>query len=471
PEVSYRACQLLQAEAAVDGIMVGEGEETFAQVIEAYEHGMPLEGIPGTVVRAGDQIIEGGMRPVLSMDRIPFVYGDLSGYENRIIYYESSRGCPFSCSYCLSSIDKSVRFRSLDLVRRELDFFLEHQVPQVKFVDRTFNCKKNHSMAVWQHILEHDNGITNFHFEISADLLDEEELELLGKMRPGLVQLEIGVQSTNPKTVKEIRRVMDLEKLKQAVHRVNGYHNIHQHLDLIAGLPYEDYDSFGRSFDEVYAMEPEQLQLGFLKVLSGSYMASMAADYKVLYRGEPPYEVLSTSWLPFEDVVRLKSVEEMVEVYYNSGQYQNTLKALEREFPGPFSMFEALAEYYEQRDLFGISHNRLKKYEILYEFVAERFPQKIKGFTDLLIFDLYLRENVKSRPVFAPDSGQYKEEIKEFFIKEARDFQYLKGYEAYDSRQISKMAHVEVLSDGTFWLFDYRNRDPLNHNATVFRIR
>ena len=236
----------------------------------------------------------------MDLSRVPFAYEQTEDFANRIIYYESSRGCPFSCSYCLSSIDKKLRFRNLELVKKELQFFLDKKVPQVKFVDRTFNCKHDHAMEIWKYILEHDNGVTNFHFEISADLLREEELELMSRMRPGLIQLEIGVQSTNPDTIRAIHRNMDLKKLEASVARVKSFGNIHQHLDLIAGLPCEDYESFRRSFEQVYRMKPDQLQLGFLKVLKGSSMYHEAQKYEILYKEKEPYEVLSTAWLSYE---------------------------------------------------------------------------------------------------------------------------------------------------------------------------
>ncbi len=450
PEVSYRAEELMEKEPWIRGVMAGEGEATFAELAAVLEEKGSLEPVRGIVWRKGDAVVRNKPREPISMDEIPFCYEDLEGFEHRIVYYESSRGCPFSCSYCLSSIDKSVRFRSLDRVKKELDFFLERRVPQVKFIDRTFNCRKSHSMAVWTHILEHDNGVTNFHFEISADLLDEEELALLGKMRPGLVQLEIGVQSTNLRTLEEIRRKTDLERLKRSVDTINGFHNIHQHLDLIAGLPFEDYDSFRRSFDQVYRMKPEQLQLGFLKVLSGSHMEEAAAEYGLVWRSCPPYEVMRTSWLSYGDLIRLKGVENMVEVYYNSGQFTETMPELAEEFPGPFECFRELWEYYERNGLSGLSHSRLSRYEILYRFIQEKGLDENK-YRDLLIIDLYLRENAKSRPFFAPDLRQYKEELRQF-------------YEGRESRQ---NRHAEVLGDGRILVFDYGKRDPLTGNAAV----
>ena len=474
PEVSYNAEEILMKEPQIRGIMRGEGELTFTELVSAYMsadytrinqiQGITCRGFSGTFYNNGPQRL-------LSMDEIPFYYADMTEFENRIVYYESSRGCPFSCSYCLSSIDKSVRFRSLDLVKKELDFFLEHKVPQVKFIDRTFNCKREHTLGIWKHILEHDNGVTNFHFEVSADLFDEEELALIAKMRPGLIQLEIGVQSTNLDTITEIHRRMNLERLKKRVERIHSYRNTHQHLDLIAGLPYENMSSFLMSFDDVYDMRPDQLQLGFLKVLKGSYMAAHVQEYELKYRSVPPYEVLSTKWLSYQDVIRLKEMEEMVEVHYNSGQFSYTLRLLEKEFSHPSSMFLALADYYEKNGLFGFSHNRLARYEILYNFLKEKFAEEeLPKFRDALMYDLYLRENLKSRPSFAGDQSDVKYEVREFFAAEAEKTEWLLGYEGYDSRQLIKMAHMEHMEDGSFILFDYKNRDPLNKNAKAVRF-
>ena len=432
--------------------------------------------IDGLVLREGEDIICTKPRGLTDLSELPFLYYDLGTFKNKIIYYESSRGCPFSCSYCLSSIDKKLRFRDLELVKKELQFFIDHKVPQVKFVDRTFNCKHDHAMTVWCYIKEHDNGITNFHFEVAADVLKDDEIELISDMRPGLIQLEIGVQTTNPVVVKEIRRTMDLDKVARRVAQVNTFGNIHQHLDLIAGLPYEDIESFHRSFNDVYKMEPEQLQLGFLKVLKGSYMEEMKQKYGLLSQSKPPYEVLRTNWLSYEEVIRLKGVEEMVEVYYNSGQFRRTMKCLSQEWGDAFDLYDRLAAFYEDEGLNVVSHNRLARYEILYRFIqkwrkqAEIFSINETSYQDLLMYDLYLRENVKSRPSFAPDPSEWKKETKQFFMREAKERRYLKGYEAYDSRQMAKMAHLERMEDGSFVLFDYKNRDALFGNAAAFSI-
>ena len=480
PEVSYDADRILREEPNVFGIMMGEGEETFKTVVTRYlkrkkgteksqENFLKIEGT-AIRVQEGTPVIN-PLNKTVDLNKIPFLYEDMAGFENRIIYYESSRGCPFSCSYCLSSVDKSVRFRDTALVLKELDFFLKKKVPQVKFVDRTFNCRRDHTFQIWQYLIKHDNGVTNFHFEISADLLNQEELELMSHMRPGLIQLEIGVQSTNEETIKEIHRSMDLSVLKKNVEVINSYKTIHQHLDLIAGLPFEDYERFRRSFNQVYEMKPEQLQLGFLKVLKGSYLSQKTVDYEIQYQEKPPYEVLSTKWLDYGDVLKLKGLEEMLEVYGNSGQFKTTIEELSHEFDTPFDLFESLAEYYEKQKLSVVSHSRMARYEILEEFIRLRVPQKRSHYQDLLVYDLYLRENLKSRPVFSADQEPYKERIKAFFAEEAVQQRYLKeGYGGYEARQLMKMAHLEVFRDGRAVLFDYKQRDALSHNASVHEI-
>ena len=450
PEVSYDAEKFLTEMPEMTGVMVGEGEKTFHDLLEFYIDGKDsLEEISGIAYRTGDKIIHNGWRELMDLSAIPFVYEHLEKFENRIIYYESSRGCPFSCSYCLSSIDKKLRFRDLELVKKELQFFLDHRVPQVKFVDRTFNCKHEHAMTIWKYILEHDNGVTNFHFEISADLLREEEMELMSQMRPGLIQLEIGVQSTNPETIRAIHRHMDLKKLEHCVNRVHSFRNIHQHLDLIAGLPYEDYDIFHQSFNDVYQMKPDQLQLGFLKVLKGSLMQKEAEGYGIVYKEKEPYEVLSTNWLTYGEVLKLKMVESMVEVYYNSGQFWHTLEYLVPFEKDAFTFYEKLGSFYEKKGYSEISHSRMRRYEILLEYLQEETDVPTEVAAQKMLYDLYLREKLKKRPVFAPDQKQYETAV----------WNYRKN------NQVSKTAHIEVFENGTAILFDYEKRDPLSNNA------
>lgn len=481
PEVTYDADKLLRKYPYLTGIFIGEGEATFAQVVKYYVKKNPesLEDIPGLMLRSGMT----PERKPLNLTDVPFLYDDMAPFTNRIIYYETQRGCPFRCSYCLSSIDKTVRFRDIEVVKKELAFFLEKKVKQVKFVDRTFNCNHDHAMAVWQYLYDHDNGVTNFHFEIAGDILREDEIALVAKMRPGLVQFEIGVQSTNTDTLREIRRVMDIEKLKQVVAALKAAHNVHIHLDLIAGLPYEDYDSFARSFDDVYAMEPEQLQLGFLKVLKGSYMAEMAESYGLVYNDYAPYEVLYTNWLSFTEICRLKRIEEMVEIYYNSGQFAHSLPVMIADFgQGAFAFYEALADFYEGQGFFVETPSRIYRYQALLSFAKSIHPERQELYKELLLFDLYVRENLKSRPDFAPDLHDLQPVIHAFYKKEESKRRYLPHLSEIPAPQLSRMTHLEPFSysvwatdvsgvkrlpEQAFLLFDYDHRDPLTREAKV----
>lgn len=470
PEVTYDADKIIKAFPYVKGIMVGEGEATFRGLMEYYTYTgkepLHLENVPGLCLSSGYT----PPRRLTDLSAIPFLYEDLTPFTNKIIYYETSRGCPYRCSYCLSSIDKSVRFRDISVVKRELQFFLDHNVKQVKFVDRTFNCKHEHAMAIWQYIYEHDNGVTNFHFEISADILRQDEIALLNKLRPGLAQLEIGVQTTNPDTLQAIQRVMDIDRLESIVAAIHRGRNIHQHLDLIAGLPYEDYESFGHSFDRVYRMGPEQLQLGFLKVLKGSLMHEKAKEYGIYYLDKPPYEVLYTKWLSYEDVLRLKGIEEMVELYYNSSQFTHTLPVLESMFSGPFAMFEALADFYEKRGYFVSSPARAYRYQVLLDFTRQYDPEREPVYRELLLYDMYLRENLKSRPDFAVDPTPYKERIREFFRREnrQRSLTHLEPF-MYPVWDVEALLAGKRNEREIFILFDYGKRSPLTYEAATER--
>ena len=489
PEVSFDAEAFLRKTPQMTGVMTGEGEKTFLELVHYYVDGEgSLAEIPGIVYRDGEEIHNNGWRELTDLSEIPFVYEQLKDFENKIIYYESSRGCPFSCSYCLSSIDKKLRFRDLELVRRELQFFLDHRVPQVKFVDRTFNCRHEHAMEIWRYILEHDNGVTNFHFEISADLLRDEEIQLMSKMRPGLIQLEIGVQSTNTDTIHAIHRHMDLVKLERSVAKIHSFGNIHQHLDLIAGLPFEDYDTFAKSFDEIYELRPNQLQLGFLKVLKGSYMYEHAKEYEIEYHSRPPYEVLKTKWLPYEDVLKIRQVEEMLEVYYNSGQFEITMKVLGVLFKSAFFMFQELGKYYERNGYFGMSHARIRRSEILLEFIKETFAGDITAgeqrnitetgkkadhleildiIKESLIFDLYYRENCKSRPAWAKDLSVWKQVTRAYCKNGKQSHVECFSYRFPDKGERVLKELPKRAGKPLYALFDYTDRDPLDHQAKV----
>lgn len=484
PEVSFHAEKILAQYTQLTGIMVGEGEETFTQLVRFYHAPKgQLQDIPGLVLPQGRT----QPRELTDMSKLPFLYEDLGKFQNRIIYYESQRGCPFRCAYCLSAIDKSVRLRDIETVKKELQYFLDHKVSQVKFIDRTFNCNAAHALTIWRYLLENDNGVTNFHFEIAADLMTEDELEVLKQMRPGLIQLEIGVQSTNEQTLHAINRYMSLEHLRQVVDKIHSFHNIHQHLDLIAGLPYEDYDSFVTSFNDVYAMRPQQLQLGFLKVLKGSPIEEKAEEYGIVYNSRPPYEVLYSRWIPYDDVLRLKGIEEMVELYYNSCQFTHTLPVLEKEFSSPFALYEALSQYYEEKGYYINTPARAYRYQVLLEFAQQKAPARSELYAQLLTFDMYLRENLKSRPAFAlcwQQGEEEKEQVRAFYRQEAQTPQYLTGYEGYQPQQLMKMTHIEYftypvwqqnmkmtqLSQKTAILFDYQKRDPLTYDAAYYMV-
>ncbi|MBD5520771.1 MAG: B12-binding domain-containing radical SAM protein [Lachnospiraceae bacterium] len=502
PEVSYDADALLRKYPMVSGIMIGEGEETFRDIVEYYAGVGDGTGIEdNSVIKAVDnrirslndiqgiayRVTNGEIhhtppRQPTDISKLPFLYDNLSSFENRIIYYESNRGCPYRCSYCLSSIDKTVRFRDLSIVKKELQFFLDNNVKQVKFVDRTFNCNKEHALEIWRYIAENDNGVTNFHFEIAAELITDEEIDVLGKMRPGFVQMEIGVQTVNPDTLNEIRRISDIDKLRETVKKITYNHNIHIHLDLIAGLPYEDYDSFKHSFNTVYEMHPQQLQLGFLKVLKGSYMHEKAKDYELKYTDEPPYEVLSTKWLSYDKILSLKKIEEMVEVYYNSNQFEYTLPVLQTAFDNAFDMYSGLADFYRQKGYLLMTPSRSYRYQALLEYaMSTKLSANEELLRQLLTFDLYLRENIKSRPEFVKNLTDYKPLIRRFYEREEKERNYLPEYSAYDSRQLAKMTHIEVfdypvwekdiylrmkrLDSPCMMLFDYKKRNAINYAA------
>lgn len=467
PEVSYEAKATLCEMSKVKGIICGEGEATFNEVMQYYvKKDIELCNIKGLVYRAEDNdIVTTDYREPIDLDDVPFPYDNMEDFANKIIYYESSRGCPFRCSYCLSSIDKSVRFRSLDKVKKELQFFLDNKVAQVKFVDRTFNCKKNYACEIWKYIMANDNGITNFHFEIAADLLDEDEIELMRHMRPGLIQLEIGVQSTNVDTIKEIDRVMDFEHLSEIVLQINNTKNVHQHLDLIAGLPYETYEIFKKSFNDVYALRPEQLQLGFLKVLKGSKMYNNASEYGVVYKSIPPYEVLYTKWITFDEIIRLKNVTEMIEVYYNSGQFSNTIEYLVSKFDTPFALYDNLATYYIDNDLMSVKHSRITRYNILWDFINSVIldEKEREVLRQILIFDLYLRENMKTRPQFAEDLKLYKDKINELALD--RNKGKLLHAEPFHIDVVETVKQKSVVYKDNIVVFNYEKRNPLNYEA------
>ncbi len=491
PEVTFDAVRQIEKYPFIKGVMIGEGEKTFYELAHTYLSGdKKISDIKGIAYRQDGEIILGEERPRMNMDEVVFPYHDMKKFENRIIYYETSRGCPYGCSYCLSSVEKSVRFRSMDKVEKELQFFLDAKVPQVKFVDRTFNCNHEHTMQIWKYLYEHDNGITNFHFEMSADLLSKEEMEYVKKFRKGLVQFEIGVQSSNEDTLRAIRRNHDLTCLKNNVSVVYEERNIHQHLDLIAGLPYEDYETFKKSFNDVYAMKPDQLQLGFLKVLKGSPIYYDKEKFGIVHQDIPPYEVLFTKWLGYDEVLLLKMVEDMVERYYNSMQFEASVRFMVSKFDTPFDFFQTLGLYYHDKGYEGIHQSRMQNYEILMEFAENNTTQVLEEndlyiLRQLLAFDLYARENLKNRPQFIHQENADKTKIREFYQSEEKREQYFSNYREYDWKQVMRMTHMEMfdydilgylhtghlVQKNTMLFFDYKERNPLDHQAKITAVK
>lgn len=472
PEVSYESEAFLRDNPAVDLIMRGEGELVFSQLLDHWDEGQPatLEDIRGLTFRKDGQVVSTPPQEPLDLALLPFPYEDDFGdVENQIIYYESQRGCPYSCGYCLSSIEKGVRFVPLEKVLPDLQKFLDHRVRQVKFIDRTFNCKKSHAMAIWRYLRDHDNGVTNFHFEITADLLDQETIAFLRTVRKGLFQFEIGVQSTNPQTIAAINRNVDFAKLSGIVRQIKAGGNIHQHLDLIAGLPYEDYTSFGRSFDDVYALQPEQLQLGFLKVLKGSMIYQRQREFAIVYHDTAPYEVLTTHKLPYGDTLRLKYVEEMVELYYNSGKFLHTLAYLVPLYARPFVFFEQLSQYWVAQNCHYQSQSKLGLCDILWQFARQNEALDGRKFQWLLKFDLALHEKPKKLPdwLTVNNDARWHQDILAFYRDEGQIARYLPQYVGVEGKAVARQTHLEVFGDETptAVLFDYDHKDLLSNAA------
>ncbi len=456
PEVSYDIENIMENKD-IDIICYGEGEATFLELTKYFvDKKGNLNDIKSIAYRKENIIINSNRNP-LKLDDIPFVYNkdNLSDFENRILYYETSRGCPYQCQYCLSSIEKGVRFLSLERVYSDLQFFLDNKVKQVKFVDRTFNCNKNHALSIWKYLKNNDNKITNFHFEITADLIDEEIIEFLKTVRVGLFQFEIGIQSTNIQTINSIKRKVNFDILADVVKKIKESKNIHQHLDLIAGLPNEDYNSFANSFNDVYKLQPEQLQLGFLKVLKGSGLRSNALEYGLVYKDKAPYEILYTNDLNYKNMLKLKMIEEMVETYYNSGKATYTLKYIIQFFNSPFHFYETLAEYWENNNHNAIQHSKMELYTILMNFSNEYLVDKLSEIKDLLKFDMFLNDNVKTLPAWLSykKSSIIEDKIKNFYKEKSNVEKYLPELMNYDYKQLSRLTHVEYFSyDIVTWI-------------------
>ena len=487
PEVSFDAKKVLSENPDVEFVIRGEGESTFQEVMGCFlQKEYDLSHICGVTWRKGNFITENPLRDPISLNDLPFIYENLTGLENRIIYYETQRGCPYQCQYCLSSVDKGVRFLSESRCKKDLKFFLDHHVRQVKFVDRTFNCNKNHALEIWRYLMENDNGITNFHMEITADLLDDETIAVLKNARPGLFQFEIGVQSTNSETIHAVKRNTSFQTTRQKVMQVYELGNIHVHLDLIAGLPYEDYESFGRSLNDVYELRPQQFQLGFLKLLKGSGLRRDSDRYGIVYREEAPYEVLYTKEISFKEMLLLKGIEEMIELYYNSGKAWHSLLYFVRLFQSPFRFYETFASYWVEHGHHIVQHGKMELYEILFSFIkSQNFGSMVEQITrDLLRFDIYCCDPMKNIPsCFIEPKTEERKGLFRYYYNNP-EFRKENKMEDYTPAQLNRMCHGEifsfdislycktgkVLEKTTAAIFDYRDRDAMFGHGTWIEV-
>lgn len=484
PEVSYESEDFLLNNPDIDTVIRGEGEKTFNQLCHALVENISCTTINGLTFRSSDGIVSTPPQLPLSMDELPFVYSDFSDLQHRIIYYETQRGCPYNCQFCLSSVEKGVRFLSLEKVYTHLDFFLKNKVKQVKFVDRTFNCNKAHATAIWQYLIDNDNGVTNFHMEIEAHIMEDDTIDLLSHAREGLFQFEIGIQSTNINTLTAVKRNPDFDFLKERIKKIKALKNIHIHLDLIAGLPHESYSSFRKSFNDVYALSADQLQLGFLKVLKGSGLRSDSQKYGIVSRHQSPYEVLFTKDISFEEMLRLKAIEDIVETYYNSGKALNTAKYVAMLFDTPFDFYETFSIYWENNNHHRVNHNKQELYTILYEFCNENIftKPKIETINELLKFDMLLCDNVNSLPnwVNINESDEFKQAKRKFFNTPQNIDEYLPNLKTFTPAQLSRMCRIEFFSCNpqnvesdektVTLLFNYYLRDFSTNQAFTSRI-
>ncbi|MEG0501577.1 MAG: B12-binding domain-containing radical SAM protein [Cellulosilyticaceae bacterium] len=466
PEVSYHSTELME-ELDIDMIMEGEGEEIWDEYLSYKTSGMPLlKDIDGIIYkdRLTSQVVINKARKLIDLSKLPFVYDNLDGLEHRIIYYEASRGCPFNCQYCLSSIEKGVRFLPVDRVKQELQYFLDNRIMQVKFVDRTFNTKKKYAMEIWQYIIENDNNYTNFHFEIAAELLDDEMIEALKTARPGLIQFEIGVQSTNIEVLTTIKRRMPFEDIASITNKIKSLGNIHQHLDLIAGLPLEDYSSFRQSFNDVISLRPEQFQLGFLKLLKGSGLRKDASKYGIVYKEEAPYEVLYTDYLSYDEMIRLHNIEEMLERYYNSERFKTSLEYLYTLFDTPFDFYQALANYWEEKSYDKVSHKKASYYIYLVEFVSEFKNANLSLVKELVKFDWFTHEFIKEVPNSLVTLSQdiYKEKVYDVLKDDEYMQQVSKAASVLPIRQRVRKVHIEYFTYAIYQAIQIGNYNTIN---------
>ncbi len=491
PEVTHETDHLLNDVQNVDYVLSGEGEESFLRFIEALELNKTFDDVNGLFYRTELGIQQTVFNPLTNdiiTEQLPFPYDTFEGLEHKILYYESSRGCPYNCKYCLSSTIKGVRYFPLEKVQSDLMIFLNQRVMQVKFIDRTFNADRKRALKIMKFIHENDNGYTNFHFEITASLLDEDTLVFLEKVRPELFQFEVGVQSTNKETLKEIDRNIPFDKIKETCGRIKTFQNIHLHLDLIAGLPCEGFKSFMKSMDDLYAIGPEKIQLGFLKLLKGAQLRVNAEKYGMVYRDYPPYEILETKWLSYPELAKLKHMEDLLDHYYNSGKFQYSMAYLVHKSNKSFSkVLEEMYDEWQNHNWFEDKHSLMELYKRLFAYGETINDIDKKLFKELLRFD-YLRYNRKKGDDFFAVSlpDDFKNNCHTFLQTPEHIEKYLPRFAGISAKTIIKQVHFEPFSynivevinssynttklDETVILFDYKNKNKIFENYDFYEV-
>lgn len=460
PEVSYDSQNILK-ELNGEYIIEGEGEKTYREFVEYKIGERDINSIRGLYYKVNDEVVLNGKRPLMNMNELIFPYEENENLDNKIVYYEASRGCPFNCKYCLSSTTHGVRFIDIDRVKKELKYFIDKEVRLVKFVDRTFNCNHKFTMEIWEFLIN-QNTKTQFHFEISADILKKSELELLKNAPKDRFQFEVGVQTTNDDVLSRINRFVNFSDIKEKVEELLEIRNIKQHLDLIAGLPGEDYNSFKKSFNDVYSIRPEEIQLGFLKLLRGSSMREEAEEYGMKYSPYPPYEILKTKDINYNEIIKLKKIEEMVDKYYNSQKFNNIIKYLVNKFDTPFDFYYTLGNYFDSRGYFNKNIGNSEYYKLFLDFNKDILKEEDFILKNLLKFDYLTFNKRRGMPEFIKSNLDKEEETK---IKEIFKGVYsFKNYyiEVFDINIYKFIENSIIVKEKDYYLF--------GHEGDIIRI-
>jgi radical SAM superfamily enzyme YgiQ (UPF0313 family) len=478
PEVSFDSEDIMKENWFIDFIISGEGEIPFRQLLLAiFDGDRDFSSVKGLTYREGEEIIKNPPGSLLkNLDMIPSPYVEIDkSLEKKIVYYESSRGCPFNCQFCLSSTIKGVRYFSLERVKEDLQRLMDMKVKQVKFVDRTFNANKKYAMEIMEFIMDKDPENTNFHFEVTAHLIDRDMLQLIKKAKPGLFQFEIGVQSTNEKTIEAIGRTTDFDKLREVCKEIKSYKNIHQHLDLIAGLPYEGYESFKKSFNDVYEIKPEKIQLGFLKLLKGSGLRKEKDKYGFKFLDVPPYEVLETNYIKYDEMLRLKGIEDLVEKYYNEEYFNTTISYLvENKYDTAFDFFEDFLEFWEYKGYHKLSHSRDRLYEILWEFCNYKGLEELDVINEIIKFDYLFNNQNYNMPefIFRTDVDLIQSNKHNILKDERLLKEILPNFKDMPTKNLIKMVHIESFKIDVLSLIkkDYNlSRSIFNRRWILFK--